>query len=378
MYALTCALAHLPRPLIDEAQQAGLRLCADAWPGPAINFFGFETVLGTEAATVDFACNLTADGLRYVAHAPSASPPIPAALARLAQDWAAAGQHPDRERAAGNFWLEYDTSQPTPLDPSAPPSVFVALDNPADWRTRYRQDWLSNVLLPGRIAEAQRRPIGQLLSRCLAALPPGVQKIQVGMMLARPLPAVRLCAFNLTAADVLPYLAAVGWNGPEAAVSALLDQYAPLADSLCLHLDIGSSLFPTLGLELIYEAAHPRHWQPAVNPRWAQLLGRLTAAGLCEPAKMAALLDFPAQVPVTLPLIERLIAAVQSQQNPMADVPQEGILTLGLQHVKLKLDGAGQLTAKAYFGGQLDPDNLSETMAAHAAPETFALQTATR
>jgi len=132
--------------------------------------------------------------------------------------------------------------------------------------------------------------------------------------------------------------------------------YFVFADSLCLHLDIGESIFPTLGVEMLYQTkGDPWNYQPSGETRWQLFFERLVDDGLCLASKKDALLTWPSRTAFRLPLIEKLIATVGNNQTPhTTSVLPDGVLVTGLGHIKFSLSRWGETNAKAYFGARYD------------------------
>jgi hypothetical protein len=206
----------------------------------------------------------------------------------------------------------------------------------------------------------------------LEVCPNEVSFLQIGLMLARDIQALRLCLFKIPLQEVLPFLHSVGWRGNEERLVQVLERYSPFFDSLCLHLDIGESIFPTLGVEMFYDAAKDlwKH-QPPQETRWKLFFDCLVNDGLCLPAKADALLNWPSRTTFRFPLIENLIAAVKTP-HALSVLP-DGMLVTGLGHIKFSLSPTGETIAKAYFGACYDQQIESLTMAANTTHNTLRL-----
>jgi hypothetical protein len=99
-----------------------------------------------------------------------------------------------------------------------------------------------------------------------------------------------------------------------------------LTHSVAIDLDLVGDVLPRLGIECLPVETR----LPEVDVRWKVLLDSLVADGLCTPAQQAALLAWPGYNH------RRLI--------------WPSLFVRGLNHVKLVLEPAGELKAKAYFG----------------------------
>jgi len=343
-FAQVVGRVGVPAVLVSPACRGRVAAAAAALPAGVSHYFGFETRTGRPDAESDFALNLSPAGLRWLAAGGGRWP----RLAAFARVWGETADPPFTD--AGAVWLEFDTSAG-----GGDPSVFFALLNAAalrpgddgprafDWACAEAVPALRGSPLPAKVADA--------LARCAAAFPPGLDRLQIGLMLARPVDAVRVCAFGLTADAVPPLLRRAGWPGDLAELTRVVDRYAPFADTLCLHLDVGAAVWPTVGVELLYRGADPWDWQPPREPRWHGLFERLVADGYCRPDKHDALLAWPGRTPYRAALVDRLIAAAA---GPAEEPPADGELVTGLQHVKLSA-GRGGFEFKAYFGCRHDP-----------------------
>src|SRR5207248_1314510 len=115
-----------------------------------------------------------------------------------------------------NLCLEFDLRDASPSAVPVPSAFFA----PCQGLTRTDVDgdrlaaaWvldpairlLRGTVLPPAAARA--------VTGCVAALPHGAHVFQVGLMLARPVDAVRLCVRGLEFSDLPVYLARVGWPG---------------------------------------------------------------------------------------------------------------------------------------------------------------------
>ena len=322
------AEAFLPAALIPPDSVAHSRRVAELLPAFAIDFFGFEARLGAGSEPADCAFNLTRGGARLMAGRHTVE--VPASLTgsawqkiqRFYRAWADTREVPFRD--AGATWLELDAGQHRPQ-----PNLLFGYwpDNPT---TRRPLDWLTGAALPMLLGRPLSARWQGNLERCFAAHA-GPGDFQIGVMLARPVPAVRVCVFDVAPARAPAYLAAVGWPGPRGDVERHIAALAPHADFVALHLDVGEAVYPGLGLEPGFTAG-PWARQPHLEPRWAGQLAQLVALGLCTDARRAALLDWVGYRPCDG-------AALAGQ-----------VLLRGLSHLKIALRPDRPAVAKAYFG----------------------------
>ncbi|MFY9885259.1 MAG: hypothetical protein WBX23_17175 [Candidatus Cybelea sp.] len=298
-----------------------MRLLAGSLPAKIATFFGFERQLAKRTRRTDFAFSLSPCGIVWASE--SRRWPALAELIATARSQA--------QRNVPAVWLEFDMY--TRRNCSEPPNVFVACD-------RESARFLSTQLLED--------PCRSILQSCLAVCPSDT--LQLGMMLARSLAGVRLCALSLCAESVLAFLKAIAWPGDQRALEASIGSYADLCDGFGVHVDVRDAVSPKLGLELLYNGTAAQH-QPDRERRWSELLMRLVSDHLCFESERGALLAWASVRQFEAPLIERLIAAAVESQEQLL----HGTLRRGLQHIKLSLGGAGRVSAKAYYGAVFEP-----------------------
>ncbi len=214
-----------------------------------------------------------------------------------------------------SVWLEFDLDHEprTPEAGSLPvPVLCVQL------RDRVGPDWLIDSLLPAMhgspLSSSQRRRV----RRCLDAVPARGRILYLFSLLSRPGNAVRLELIGLDSGAMVRYLERVAGPGPAERIAAL----APLiADCERLHLsfDVDSEISGRIGIEGSFAR------QPNREPRWAELLERLVASGLCTPAKRDALFAWPGY--------DSLLTA--ADRWPEEGVGLGGYCVRCLSHVKL-------------------------------------------
>lgn len=260
---------QLPPALVDAEAVTAIVALADMLP--AHRLAGFECRLGAEEPTVDFQVQLPPGG--FAVPLAFAERQAWTFLSELCEAWRA-----DRsvlQRAVDAMGLEFDGADPTA------PSVFASVKRAgAQWRALLPDviRRLSPGSTPGREAT---------LASCLVHVPDAASIGFVGTMLGRASCPVRLNVSGLTPADLTSFLLAIDWPGEIVAAASLAADLAELTDSLIVCLDVADVVLPVLGLECVLRE------QPSREPRWAALLDRLEARGLCTPAKRSALLGWP-------------------------------------------------------------------------------------
>jgi hypothetical protein len=313
--------------LVPPESLSHVRDVARLLPIYAVDFFGFECRLGSVAAPVDCAMNLTPLGARLLAG--RTDRPLPPALGggrwpRLREfysQWAntALTAYAD----AGSTWLEFDAASGDPY-----PNLLFGywpLRNPA--RT---PEWLADRIIPLLLGFALSPRFRATFLRCFEERPEEVEDFQIGVMLSRNIPAVRLCVFDLPPSQLFTYLDAIGWRGSAQRLAAYLEALALNADFVGLHLDVGEQVYPQIGVEPNFRAGC---WsrQPPKEKRWEGQFEELERHGLVVPEKKRALL-----------------AWVGHQSFGPGE--KETLLLRGLSHLKVVLRADGEALAKAYFG----------------------------
>lgn len=326
--SLALVRSSFPPCLMSAADYERVCEVAAALPAFMADFFGFECRLGGQGGGIDCAMNLTPDGARMLAGRHAVQPPPELrgeAWARLAAFYRAFG---DTRRPAyvdaPSTWLEFDTREGT----RAPNLLFGYWPRAA---AEVRPvSWLLGDIIPTLLGRETSPGLRSALERCFAAAPEGTDDFQVGLMFTRPVQAVRLCLFDLPRDAILPYLEAIGWSGPLDRLIACLDDFAPFADLVGLHLDVGEQVYPHIGIEPVFTAGC---WtrQPHREPRWGGQFDVLQRQGLVTAEERQALLGWVGH---------------QRVEDDRGDF----LLMRGLSHLKLVLRPGRPAVAKAYFG----------------------------
>jgi len=318
-------ITPLPPPLLMSATSFDhSRRVGALFPLDAVQFFGFECRLGEGAAqSTDCALNLSAKGARLLAaDAIGSGTAAWQRIGRFYRRWQQS--HADPFADAASTWLEFDAGEADP----APNLLFGYW--PDETQTARPWDWMQRTLFPELFGGAYGPALHDSLDRAFRACPPGTGDFQIGVMLSRPIQAVRLCIFDLPLGALPAYLDAIGWAGDRAALDHWMTALAPHCDFIGLHFDVAAHVFPHIGIEPNFRSGS---WsrQPHREGRWAGIWQALSDGGVLAPAKHAALLGWTGHQPVVLDGVPRL-------------------LLRGLSHVKLVLAADGRAQAKGYFG----------------------------
>jgi hypothetical protein len=196
-------------------------------------------------------------------------------------------------------------------------------------------------LLRGRVLPPAA---ARAVAGCVAALPDGAHVFQVGLMLARPVDALRLCVRDLEFSDLPGYLARVGWPGTWDEARPALAPFAALATRTALHLDVGSEVYPRIGLECYLEAPDGSDWSPTATA----FLDALAGAGLCVPSKREGLLAWPGEQRV--PADSVAVPPGVATRSRLLGRAAFTMYRREMNHVKLNFTPGRPLEAKAYVG----------------------------
>jgi hypothetical protein len=334
---------HMPSVLVSPEALADIAPIARALP-PCTGS-GFECRLAEPEAKADFLVRVqTHDGTRtaFGGRNPDVRPPpelMDNPVWRHVFDFCARWSNPEDALHADveDFWLEFDVAGRPTTAPT--PAIFFGprqgLEKP-----------LELVALATGVMRGEPGPAALRASvrRAYEALPAGGNVYQVGMMLSRPIDALRLCVRGIPTTGLTAYLRDIGWDGPSGELDALLASLAPHTDRICLALDVGERVFPKLGLECYVDALT----LGGFKERWKPLLEHLVQRELCRPEKRDALLAW-------MGLSDHRTERERWPANLVRGAEAQGPDTLSLfmrylNHVKVVFQPGAPLEAKAYPG----------------------------
>ncbi len=275
-----------------------------------------ERRLDDDAATVDLSLRFDMVEIRA---GKASSGPAHTAGERLRQ-MVTGGEWPD----GGLAWLEFDHA----AGPAGTPSVFVSLADPGG-RTEA-------IVRAAEILGA--RPLGAAVARrlrqVLRTLPASPTPLQIGLMLGRPNPALRICA-AMRRDEIPSALDGLGLAHRWPAIADCLAQPG-LADAapLRLDLDVREDLGPVLGVEIAPDSA----------AGWSRHLHALAALGLCRSSEIAGLEAWPGHD-------GRLhgLRVEDTSLRPPADAAAHALQVRTLNHSKLVFAPGRPVRAKIYL-----------------------------
>lgn len=318
---------HLPPELMNADSFAHTRKVADLFAVEDVDFFGFEARLGAATSnSTDCALNLSRHGARAMEQgvwsSQGGSWPL---IAEFYRHWGAT--HVDPFADAPATWLEFDCTEATP----APNLMFGYF--PDDANSDRPWTWMQDVVLSDLFRGAYGQTLRAGVDRVFEALPAGTGDLQIGVMLSRPLQALRLCVFDVEPDRVPSVLKSIDWRGDIDAVTRLVKSFGPHCDFVGIHLDIMGPVLPHIGIEPNFTSGS---WarQPHLESRWQGLFDVLQAEALLTDAKRQALMSW-------------------TGHQALNSGGKQHLLLRGLSHLKVVLDAKGAGEAKGYFGTAL-------------------------
>lgn len=337
--------------LISPEYVSAIRRLAGKFPTFVANVFGFESRLSSTEQRTDFALNMTSKGCELFAQNRfykslseiSCQETKWNQISDFFQEWGKTNESPFAD--ANCVWLEFDVDRLSPeqLVPGVILFGYWLEHNESKMVVHRPLEWLTGTALP----ILRGAPLPDYLVRnflhCIDLAMPATY-FQVGTMLSRKIDVLRLCIFNITGDEIINYLSRIGRKDSIKEIEQAISDFSGLVDSLCLHVDVGKTIYPRIGLELLYNNLHPWKRQPQKETRWFQLFDKLVARGLCTPQKREALLIWPGYEPIG-----------QSSQEQQINSMSNGLLLRGLQHIKLVFSPNQLPEAKAYFGAAFNP-----------------------
>lgn len=328
----------LPGSLIDAEGYALLAHAAERLPFELATFWGFECRLGEARATMDilFEIKRESQGRHILAGA------LPSTLDAMCAQWPAwenlrrfAALWADPQHAFStqirNIWLEFDTASAGQslemTDILSHPCIFFGPDSKTlkkEQDARLICDALRAIDNPAFDQDA--------LDALIARLPEESRVFQVGIMLSRPNPGLRVCVGSLAAEEIPVWLHAVGWQGQMDMVANLLRQFPAGLEPFALNVNLmPDGPAEKIGLEcyMNWLENDPKQWDPFLN--------MITAMRLCLPSKHQGILDFQG------------VTSFSKDYQQLPDGIVYPFLHRKLHHIKLTLMAAQVTEAKAYL-----------------------------
>jgi len=298
---LTFIRPYVPDRLISPLALAHAQTVAERLPD-AFTAHYFECRLASSATQVDFStCVLARNGGRelLLAHDPTTAVnnrlldhSLWRGVRRFVRDWVSPTS-PLYDRSP-LIWLEFDALNEPLLDVPLP-GFNLCLDPgyieqcPPPKSTPAFTSQCEQALVESTFANLLGHPIPQAakenLSRCFDRLPTGGQILYVSAMLSRQPATLKLNGL-IRKADLLAYLAAIGWPGSVAALQNILMTYGSAVAKIRFDLTVGPTMSPRIGIEFFSKGL------PQSTAERHRLLDQLVENGLCPAEKREALLTW--------------------------------------------------------------------------------------
>jgi len=331
---------YIPQAFLSDVALEKMGRIAGSFPANTSSYFGFEGLLHEAKAEGDYLfCIWENQGNRDVITGDNGSETIPEYffkekawrdIRRFFEVWK------DQEHIfyelVDRIWLEFDIDGEVPEIPV--PGFLFGMNKPPEKPIENRDDYLNtekymsitmsalNIMAPFTVTPAFEKKIYD----SFANLP--ISKVfQVGIMLSRPIPAVRLCIKNLNKHQLVHYLKSLDWEGDFPLLERTLDELNDKVSQYTISMDVGEKVYPRIGLECYLEP-HPKGAEA-----WQKFMDYLVENEMCLPEKSEALLQWPGQ-------------SVEKMKHELLPT----VLFRLLHHIKITIEKNGKRVAKGYTG----------------------------
>ncbi len=353
---LELARESLPSGLIGAEGYARLAAVAERLPGVLTTFWGFECRLGEAQAKADilFETKKESPGQRLLA-GQTASPldamcarwPAWQSLRTFARIWA----DPNHQFSAHirNIWLEFDTAAVSGSaqidDVLRQPCIFFGPE-----RKTLANGEFFHLIRDALVAFGAANLGGDNLQTFVSTLSDGARLFQVGLMLARPNPGLRVCVYTPDTEKIPAWLSDLNWQGDTEALGELLRQLTPmLRDTMAVGLNLmPEGLAKKIGLECYMD------WYEDDPAQWIPLLDFIEEMNLCLPQKRQGILAFPG--------ITRVPGSWQKTSDGVFYIN----LYRKIHHLKLSIAAGQASEAKIYLAMSRPGFNLETMHAEHS------------
>lgn len=348
---------RLSRALISERQLIRIRDYANQVPGQVSAFFGFECHLGIGEASADLLfCSTQLEGHSKVLAGQHKKVALPDAFFELpawrkVQEFCVKWEDPASSihQKLFNIWLEFDIAK---SEPPYSPSIFFGTQPPESLTSRDEGHLVILEALEQLVPEALEGTRAMTLNSVLKHLPDSAYIFQVGAMLARNVPAIRICLRDLPPVDIVPTLSNMGWNGSSVELEELVRELAPISDRIDVDLDVGETIGTKIGLECSFGK------DESSFRRMGTFTNYMVDKELTNREKAQALMDFNGLVHQD---------SAPDKWSPhllnMAAISGPGVanhISCWLHHVKLVFEADTPLSAKAYLA--VAPDRMQRAV----------------
>lgn len=350
---LQVVVPHLSPELVSSEALSHIQPIARIFPPSSEGLF--ECRLGADNSKVDFSVLATnLDGshnsfgeVNSVVNLPDIISTNP--IWKRIQDFCSFCYQPKSllSRSAENVWLEFDLDEQPEELPI--PSLFLGLKE-FNLETNSREisqinhEQLETITTALKILfEHDVSPlIEKNLGICVNSLPSGSQILYIGAMFSRQLDAVRVNIGGIPVEMLEDYLTQIGWTYSVKPLKEIIKLLANFTDAIILNLDIGTSIFPKIGLECLLENKSSR-----LEPKWRLLLDFLVEQRLCIPEKRDAVLNWSGcSHDKSYP---ELWSKELSKVSSFLGSKWYSICFRNLNHIKIIYHPDGNLEAKGYL-----------------------------
>ncbi|KYC43085.1 hypothetical protein WA1_13365 [Scytonema hofmannii PCC 7110] len=246
-----------------------------------------------------------------------------------------------------NIWLEFDLDEQQHKLPI--PSLFLGLkefhlEKHSTERSKINHEQLQIITTAlGLLFEHGISPLVEKnLGICVNSLPNSSQVLYVGAMFSRNLDAVRVNIGGIPVEILEDYLSQIGWTYSVQPLKKIIQLLADFVDAIVLNFDIGTSVFPKIGLECLLKTQNSR-----LEPKWQLLLDCLVEQGLCTPEKRNAVLNWSGYSDEKF--YPELWSDGLSKASSFLGSKWFSICFRNLNHIKIAYHPNGHLEAKGYL-----------------------------
>jgi hypothetical protein len=346
---------YMSGELITEENYGKIKRLASYFSPNITSFFGFETRLGSPNTVADYLFAISSKRgereafssflLNENAAQRLLQKPEWQHLRNFAQRWV------DSESQLFTnilgLWLEFDIAESS--QEVSVPCVFIHTIplriSSEDGEQKY--DWVFQDAIPLLLGHTLPYPLHHQILQALRLVPEGSSVMDIGFMLSRENPGVRLVFKHLQPSQIIPYLESLGWSDSKGELSRLIDELQQQVTRLVLHICITEyGVDPKIGLECSFS---PDRYH--LEDRWTSFFEYLHQKGVCCQEKKTEVLDFLGisneDSSQSFDLSSYKIAVLLPSEKSASTMVRY------LSHVKLSYQPGRPLEAKAYPGVRL-------------------------
>lgn len=342
---------YISQRLISPQNFLEIKRLADYFTSGLTSFFGFEIRLGSSEATSDYLFAISSKNgereslMRFLEY------DLPNDLKNLSEwrnlynftmKWADSTSEINNNVLG--LWFEFDTANLN--DKSNIPNIFLQIrktrvDSEEDER---KFKWITQEALPLLTGGFLPKNIEKNLVNAVKKLPDGTTLIHVGTMLSRQIKGVRIVINRIKPEQIISYLRSIGWEDETDELIQILNEINKYVSRLVLHIEIGETVNPKIGIECSFEEDRYH-----LETGWENFLDYLENKGLCIQEKKDAILDFLGidQEYYDFDLNTYMVAPKIKQSNYIS------ALVRYLSHIKISYKPNYPIETKAYLGVRL-------------------------